>query len=138
MRAEHAVVYPRFAFDAGLEDEVTRAIREHDRIEQAINHLRLSGLGPDAWGGAMTRLQLLVSDHLETEEWILFPVARLRLSTEAATAIAAEFEAYQPVAASVAAPSITYFVDDVPCSRAQRDTERQAPPPAVIAIDVAA
>jgi len=138
MRAEHAVVYPRFAFEAGLDDEVARAIREHDRIEQAINHLRLAPLAPDAWNGAVTRLQLLVADHLETEEWILFPVARLRLTSEAASKLAADFEAYQPVAAAVAAPSITYFVDDQPCSRARRAIRPQAPGPTVISIDARA
>lgn len=136
MRAEHAVVYPRFAFLAGLEDEVARAIREHDRIEQAINSLRLAALPLELWQAALTRLQALVTDHVETEEWILFPVARLRLTREQVTQIAVEFAAYQPVAASVAAPSITYFVEDAPCSRAHRDTEPQTPAHAPVILTV--
>ncbi|MBA3820622.1 MAG: hemerythrin domain-containing protein [Deltaproteobacteria bacterium] len=137
MRTEHAIVYPRFAFLAGLDEEVTRAIREHDRIEQAINHLRLGALTPDLYQGALTRLQLLVADHVETEEWILFPVARLRLSTEDARKLADEFRAFQPVAAAAAAPSITYFVDDAACTRAHRDTERQAPVPPMFLVEAA-
>ncbi len=121
MRAEHAVVYPRFAHLAGLEDEVIQAIREHDRIEQAVNHLRLAPLAPDAWHGALTRLQVLVNDHVETAAWILFPVARLRLSTAEGTKIGEEFAAYEPIAASVASPSITYDME------ARCDLEWRAP-----------
>ena len=118
MRAEHAVVYPAFAYHAGLEDEVKRAIREHDKIEQAINHLRLVPLTPDAWRGALTRLQVLVTDHFETEEWILFPVARLRLTTELATRLATEFTAHRTLAMPTTACSITY---DSPCVDATTD-----------------
>lgn len=108
MRSEHAVVYPSFAFHAGLDDEVKRAIREHQKIEQSINHLRLIPLAPEAWRGALTRLQILVADHLETEEWILFPVARLRLTPEDATRLAAEFSAFQLIALPTTGCSITY------------------------------
>ena len=108
MHAEHSIVYPQFAFMAGLEDEVRRAVREHDQIEQAINHLRLAPLSAEEFQGALTRLQCLLADHLETEEWILFPVATLRLSGDDARRIAAEYLAYEPVAMSVAQPSITY------------------------------
>jgi iron-sulfur cluster repair protein YtfE (RIC family) len=108
MRSEHAVVYPAFAYEAGLEDEVKRAIREHQSIEQSINHLRLIPLSLDSWQGALTRLQVLVADHLETEEWILFPVARLRLSPAQATKLAAEFLAFQTIALPTTSCSITY------------------------------
>lgn len=108
MRAEHAVVYPSFAYHAGLTDEVQRAIREHQSIEQSINQLRLIPLAPEAWCGALTRLQLLVADHLETEEWILFPVARLRLSLDQATRLAVEFLAYRSRALPTTGCSITY------------------------------
>lgn len=108
MRAEHASVYPTFAYHAGLDDEVKRAIREHDEIEQAINHLRLIPLAPEAWRGALTRLQILVADHVETEEWILFPVARLRLSTDRAMQLATEYVATRDRALPTTACSITY------------------------------
>ena len=108
MRSEHAVVYPAFAYQAGLADEIKRAIREHQVIEQTINHLRLIPLGLDAWQGALTRLQILVADHVETEEWILFPVARLRLTTEQATKLAAEFIALRTIALPTTSCSITY------------------------------
>ena len=108
MRSEHAVVYPSFAYQAGLDDEVKRAVREHQTIEQTINHLRLIPLALDAWQGALTRLQVLVADHMETEEWILFPVARLRLSAEQATKLAAEFLAFRTIAMPTTSCSITY------------------------------
>ncbi len=108
MRTEHAIVYPSFAFHAGLDDEVLRAIREHDKIEQAINHLRLAPLAPEAWRGALTRLQVLVADHVETEEWILFPVARLRLTREQAKDLAIDFLAHHARAMMTSACSITY------------------------------
>ena len=73
MRAEHAIVYPRFAFLAGLDDEVAQAVREHDRVEQAINYLRLSTLEAEAWHAGVARLQQLVRNHVETEEWICRP-----------------------------------------------------------------
>ncbi len=108
MHAEHSIVYPQFAFLAGLSDEVSRAIREHDRIEQTINHIRLVPLTVEEFQGAVTRLQVLISDHLETAEWILFPVATMRLSGDDARRIASEYLAYEPVATSVAAASITW------------------------------
>ena len=108
MRSEHAVVYPSFAYHAGLADEIKRAVREHDKIEQSINHLRLIPLAPDAWRGALTRLQFLVAEHLETEEWILFPVARLRLSTEQAQQLATRYSAHVIIALPTTACSITY------------------------------
>lgn len=108
MRAEHAVVYPCFSYEAGLAEEVKRAVREHDKIEQVINHLRLVPLARDAWQGALIRLQILVADHLETEEWILFPVARLRLTSDLATKLAGEFEKHRAMALPTTGCSITY------------------------------
>jgi hypothetical protein len=108
MCAEHAVVYPTFAYHAGLDDEVKRAIREHGRIEEWINHMRLAPLSHLTWHGALTRLQILVSDHIETEEWILFPVARLRLTSAHTTRLAAEFSAFQALALPTTSCSITY------------------------------
>lgn len=108
MHAEDTIVYPQFARLADLQEECIRASHEHARIESAVNHIRLAGLSDDAWRGAVTRLQVLCADHLETEEWILFPVATLRISTADAARIGAEFLAYEPVAESVAAPSITW------------------------------
>lgn len=108
MRSEHAVVYPAFAYHAGLDDEVKRAIREHGKIEQSINQLRLVPLAPEAWRGALTRLQILVAEHLETEEWILFPVARLRLTTAQTTKLAAEYLAFEAIALPTTRCSITY------------------------------
>jgi hypothetical protein len=108
MRSEHAIVYPAFVYEAGLVDEVKCAIREHQSIEQSINHLRLIPLLLESWQGALTRLQVLVADHVETEEWTLFPVARLRLTPAQATKLAAEFLAFQTIALPTTSCSITY------------------------------
>jgi len=62
----------------------------------------------ESWQGALTRLQVLVADHVETEEWTLFPVARLRLTPAQATKLAAEFLAFQTIALPTTSCSITY------------------------------
>jgi iron-sulfur cluster repair protein YtfE (RIC family) len=110
LRAEHAVVYPRFAYLAQLETEVAEASREHDAIERAINHIRLAMLTPDEWHEAVKRLQAQVAAHATTEEWVVFPMARLVIGDEDLRAIGAQFVAYEPIAASVAGASITYDV----------------------------
>lgn len=110
MHAEHAVVYPQFVFLADLGDEVSRAIREHSKIEEAVNHVRLAPLDADGFCGAVMKLQLMIADHHETDEWILFPVATLRLSGDAQRKLATEYQAYEPLAEAVAAPSITWDI----------------------------
>ena len=107
MRAEHAVVYPRFAF-VGLREEVTQALREHDQIEQTVNHIRLAGLPAAEWQRSVELLERQIRAHVEAEETVLFPFARWALSDQDALDLAAEFEGYQPFAASVSGPSITY------------------------------
>jgi hypothetical protein len=110
MHAEHTVVYPKFVYLADLGDEVSRAIREHSKIEDAVNHIRLAPLDAEGFRGAVTRLQVLISDHQETEEWILFPVATLRMSGDVQRQLATEYQAYEPLAEAVAAPSITWDI----------------------------
>ncbi len=110
LRAEHAVVYPRFAYLAHLHAEIADASREHDAIERAINHIRLSLLEPAAWHAAVTVLKDLVAAHAVTEEWVVFPMAHVILTSEALCEIGEAFMAYEPIAASVAGPSITYDV----------------------------
>src|SRR4051812_12109914 len=55
MQAEHAVVYPRFAKEANLVDEVTQALKEHDGIERMIDMLRVGGLPFAEWCEAVTQ-----------------------------------------------------------------------------------
>jgi hypothetical protein len=108
MRAEHAVVYPVLVYSAGLGIEVTQALRDHREIEDAINHIRLGALDPEAWAGAVVRLHGHVAMHLDLEELVMFPVARLRLTTEEMSKLAEDFVALEPRAFAVAGPSITY------------------------------
>jgi len=108
MRAVNAVVYPRFAFHARLAAEVTDASREHYRIERAINHIRIGALAPEEWRAAVRELRRMVDDHATAAECALFPFATLALTGDELRTIATEFLAYEPVAASVAGPSITY------------------------------
>ena len=108
MRAEHAIVYPRFAYLAGLHEEVVQARRVQVRIEAAINDLRLAPMTVDAWRATVAHLRRLITHHAETEAWILFPVAALRIGRDELARIGEEFLAFEAVAASTAGPSITY------------------------------
>src|SRR5262249_46289876 len=87
-RAKAAVVYPRFAHDAGLRTEVEQALPEHAEIERMIDGLRIARLDDAEWRAALDDLAQLVLDHAEREECTLFPMARLALTTEAAREIA--------------------------------------------------
>ncbi len=106
--AAHAVVYPRFADSAGLVGEVGQARREHDAIEQEINHVRVGTLSAQHWRDSIARLGRMVADHAEFEECELFPIAQLMLPPAQQRKLAADFQSYEPVAASVAGVSITY------------------------------
>ncbi|MEJ7597249.1 MAG: hemerythrin domain-containing protein [Kofleriaceae bacterium] len=108
MQAEHSVVYPRFSQVVGLHDEVCAALREHDEIERAINHIRLAPLSPQAWFEAVQWLKSLVSNHVASEEWVLFPVACLAFSRQQLAQLADDFQRYEPIVAAVAGASITY------------------------------
>ncbi|HEU0032061.1 MAG TPA: hemerythrin domain-containing protein [Kofleriaceae bacterium] len=110
MRAEHSIVYPKFAFAANLGDEVREASREHDRIERAINQIRIAPLSDEDWLTAVRQLERSVAEHAQSEEWVLFPIASLALSHEELRGLGEEFQRYQAIAASVAGASITYDI----------------------------
>jgi hypothetical protein len=120
MRAEHAVVYPRFERDAKLIDEVAQARREHDAIEQLITRIRVTGLRKDAWAREVAALAKLVAQHAELEEYTLFPLAALAIPMAELSKIGVEYKACHTMATSVAGPSITY------------EPAQFEPPPAVI------
>lgn len=107
IRAEHAVVYPRFAF-VGLGDEVSESQRGHTEIEDTINHLRLAQLKTLHWRRIVELLERQVNRHYETVDQELFPFAQLTLSRGEAEQIACDFLTYEPLATTVAGPSITY------------------------------
>jgi len=108
MRAEHAVVYPRFADIDGLVAEVAQARREHQTIEDSINLLRVAGLHGSAWEAELDRLIRLHEQHADLEELSMFPIAGLSLSTRALVKIGVDFAAYLGRSTSVAGASITY------------------------------
>jgi len=108
MQAEHSAVYPRLSQVAGLHDEVCAALREHDEIERTINHIRLAALTPEAWIEAVRWLSSQVTDHVGSEEWVLFPVACLAFTREQLVRLADDFLRFEPVIAAVAGASITY------------------------------
>lgn len=120
MRAEHAVVYPRFEHDAKLVDEVAQARREHEAIEHAITRLRVGGLRKDDWAREVTSLRTLVAEHAELEEYTLFPIAALALSSQQLADIGADYRGYHAVASTVSGASITY------------EPAQFEPPPAVV------
>ena len=108
MRAEHAVVYPRFAKEAGLVDEVAEALREHTGIERMIDLLRVGGLESAEWTAAVEQLGTLVADHADCEECTLFPIASLSLSTETLIEIGRDYQERMQQIAPIAGASITY------------------------------
>jgi hypothetical protein len=108
MHAEHAVVYPRFAKEARLVDEVSQALREHTGIERMIDLLRVGGLDSNEWCDAITQLGSLVADHADCEECLLFPMASLTFDTKALTEIAADYMARVKDTVPIAGASITY------------------------------
>jgi hemerythrin HHE cation binding domain-containing protein len=108
MRAEHSVVYPRFAHDANLVDEVADALREHAGIERMINMLRIGQLDEAEWCAAVSQLGQLVADHTDCEEYALFPMARLSLSSEMVEQIGAEYLEHVRMVSPIAGASITW------------------------------
>ena len=120
MRAEHAVVYPRFARDAKLHVETEQALLEHDGIERMIDWIRVGGLPQDEWCETVAKLGTLVADHADCEECTLFPLASLEMSTAQLQDIGKDFVERMAQTTPVAGASITYEI---------RPTE---PPPPVI------
>ena len=117
MRAEHAVVYPRIAFGCKLRDEVCHATREHERIEAAVNELRLADMPADEWRVAVCVLQQLVADHHAAEHWSLFSLASIVMSHAELCRIADDYLAFEASSVTTAAASITY--EPAPVERAQ-------------------
>lgn len=108
MRAEHAVVYPRFARDGQLVDDVAQALREHDGIERMIDLLRVGGLSRDEWCETVAQLGTLVADHADCEECTLFPLASLALTTPQLQEIARDYQQRVVQTTPIAGASITY------------------------------
>lgn len=108
MRADHAVVYPRFADVPGLVAEVAQARREHAVIEDSINRLRIGGLQGNAWDAELDHLIRLYDQHIDLEELSMFPIAGLSMTTKELVKIGADFTAYLSRSSSVAGASITY------------------------------
>lgn len=108
MRAEHAVVYPRFAKEAGLAEEVSQALLEHTGIERMIDLLRVGGLDSNEWCDAVAQLGSLVADHADCEECTLFPMASLSLDNKTLTEIARDYAMRVRQTVPIAGASITY------------------------------
>jgi hypothetical protein len=108
MRAEHAVVYPRFADVDGLVAEVAQARSEHALIEDTINTLRIGGLHGDAWDAQLDHLIRLFDQHADLEELSLFPIAGLSMTTRELLKIGVDFATYLATSTTVAGASITY------------------------------
>lgn len=121
MRAEHAVVYPRFARDAKLGAETEQALLEHDGIERMIDWIRVGGLPQDEWCEAVVKLGTLVADHADCEECTLFPLASLELTTDQLQEIGLDFQQRMTQTTPVAGASITYEL-----------TPAEPPPPVIV------
>ncbi len=108
MRAEHATLYPRLEFEAGLIAEVAQARADHEAIEDAINRLRVAGLRRSAWLVELSNLARLVEQHSELEEFTLFPMAALTFTGEQLVEMGQQFTAALAVTSTVADAAITY------------------------------
>ena len=108
MHAEKTTVYPQLASQAGLVAEIAEAIKQHDAIERAINHVRVSTISDAPWCDAIARLAKLVADHADFEACMLFPIARLSLTPDQVHGLAADYERARTTSVLLAGVSITY------------------------------
>ena len=128
MRAEHAVVYPRFADVGGLVTEVSQARRDHEEMEDSINQLRVGGLHGDSWDAELEHLVRLFLQHTDLEELSLFPIAGLSLTTSQLVKLGIDFAAYLACSTAVAGASITY--EPAPVAAIPRIVRVAVAPPA--------
>ena len=144
LRAERSVVYPQMArAESGMQfeaHELAQATRYQDRIERAVDHLRLGGLCEGTWRAAVRSLRDQIADLASFEEWVVFPFASLALSTTELCHIAGELLAYEPVAMRFSCVTITYDAPTFepvkptvaivpPAELEHRNTERAIEPP---------
>jgi hypothetical protein len=111
LRAERCVVYPRLAATDGIRidaHELGQVTRVQDRIEKAIDHLRLGALTEATWRAATRTLREHLGDLANLEEWVVFPLASLAMSTSELRAIADGVLAFEPVALRMSSVTITY------------------------------
>ena len=128
MRAEHAVVYPRFADVGGLVTEVSQARRDHEEMEDSINQLRVGGLHGDSWDAELDHLVRMFVQHADFEELAVFPIAGLALTTTQLVKLGVDFAAYLARSTSVAGASITY--EPAPVAAIRRIVRVAVAPPA--------
>jgi hemerythrin superfamily protein len=90
-RAEEEVVYPRFQEIPGLGDDMATAADEHADIERML--VEIGGLDVTDLGFAqrLADLEQAILDHVADEEGEIFRIAKLELSPEDSTRLAAEF-----------------------------------------------
>ena len=129
LRAERSVVYPKMArAESGMRleaHELSQATRYQDRIERAVDHLRLGALPEGTWRAAVRSLRDQIADLASFEEWVVFPFASLALSTVELCHIAGEMLAYEPVAMRFSSVTITY---DAPSFESEKPTIAIVPP----------
>jgi hemerythrin superfamily protein len=90
-KAEQAVVYPRLAKIAELEDKMMEAEAEHEAVEMLIDHL--SATTPDGEHG-LARLAVLkenVTHHVREEENEVFPKGRESIDAAEQQRLAASY-----------------------------------------------
>jgi hypothetical protein len=116
LRAERSVVYPRLAATNGIQidaHELGQVTRVQDRIEKTIDHLRLGALTEATWRAATRTLREQLGDLANLEEWVVFPLASLAMSTSELRAIADGVVAFEPVAMRMSSVTITYDAPDL-------------------------
>lgn len=67
--AEEATFYPHLlSGDKDAEDETTDAIRDHDKIRDAVRSSQLQPVGSDAWWSAVLEARKENDEHMREEE----------------------------------------------------------------------
>lgn len=121
LRAERAVLYPRIArvahdtrdpdqpprVRAGATDDLGEALQHHAAIERAVDRVRITATD-DELRAELRAVRTLVAELAATEEWEVFPLASLAITTPELRALATEFLARQPLAVATAGATITY------------------------------
>lgn len=113
IRAQHAVVFPRFADIPELVHDVVKACQQHERIEDSINQLRIGGLPGLAWNAELERLISLLRQNVDLIELSMFPIAGLKMMPRQLTKIGIDYATFLEHSTSVAGASITYDPEPV-------------------------
>jgi hemerythrin-like domain-containing protein len=76
LRAEEKLFYPRLRRKGYQDDDVLEAFEGHWAVQQAFSRLEKTDAGDELWHARAKMLKDLVEHHVETEQNVLFDLAR--------------------------------------------------------------